>query len=253
MAEVTVHNMPSVYVMETDMPMSMVNDLNEYLDEYLEDQNKKSLAGTLVGQIAQGEQLLMDNTDPRLEEYNNLICSLGADYINFFNNNIGSRLSSPKAVAIDETWSVHSYEGDYNPIHDHGTKTIMGISTTGWTKVPQQILNQPTAGSPNYSLYNTSGDCDGYIAFNYGRNELMNTERLRPPQSFVMKPEVGKLLVFPSWLQHMVYPFKGEGERRTVASNLNCWNVPDVADQLKESWEVPEESLTTEKENVRNN
>ena len=112
----------------------------------------------------------------------------------------------------------------------------MGISTTGWTKVPEQILDQPTAGSPQYSLYQSSGDCDGNIAFQYGRNELMNTERLRPPQSFVMKPEVGKLLVFPSWLQHMVYPFKGEGERRTVASNLNCWDVPA-------------ESLTTEKEN----
>ena len=53
----------------------------------------------------------------------------------------------------------------------------------------------------------------------------MNTERLRPPQSFVIKPTVGKLLVFPSWLQHMVYPFKGKGERRTVASNLNCWDM----------------------------
>jgi len=40
-----------------------------------------------------------------------------------------------------------------------------------------------------------------------------------------MTPEVGKLLLFPSWLQHMVYPFKGEGERRTIASNLNCWDV----------------------------
>ena len=38
---------------------------------------------------------------------------------------------------------------------------------------------------------------------------------------------MGKLLVFPSWLQHMVYPFKGEGERRTVASNLNCWDVTE--------------------------
>ena len=225
MAEVTVHNMPSVYVMETEMPISMVNDLNEYLDEYKEAQDKKSLADTLVGQISQGEQLLMDNADPRLEEYNDFVCNLGADYINYFSQNTGTRLKAPKAVAIDETWSVHSYEGDYNPIHDHGTKTIMGISTTGWTKVPQQILNQPTAGSPQYSLYQASGDCDGYIAFQYGRNELMNTERLRPPQSFVMKPEVGKLLVFPSWLQHMVYPFKGEGERRTVASNLNCWDV----------------------------
>ena len=42
MAKVTVHNMPSVYVMETEMPISMVNDLNDYLDEYLEDENKKS-------------------------------------------------------------------------------------------------------------------------------------------------------------------------------------------------------------------
>jgi len=226
MAEVTVHNMPSVYVMETEMPISMVNDLNDYLDEYKEDQDKKSLADSLVGQISQGEQLLMDNEDSRLKEYSEFVCSLGADYINFFFNNTGNKLDQPKAIAIDETWSVHSYAGDYNPIHDHGTKTIMGISTTGWTKVPQQILDQPTAGSPQYSLYQSSGDCDGYIAFNYGRNELMNTTRLRPPQSFVIKPTVGKLLVFPSWLQHMVYPFKGEGERRTVASNLNCWDVP---------------------------
>jgi hypothetical protein len=86
MAEVTVHNMPSVFVMETEMPEGMVEDLNDYLDEYVEDENKKSLADTLVGQIAQGEQLLMDNNDPRLKEYNQLISSLGADYINFFHN-----------------------------------------------------------------------------------------------------------------------------------------------------------------------
>ena len=225
MAEVTVHNMASVFVMQTEMPINMVNDINDYLDEYKEDENKKSLADTLVGQIYQGEQLLMDNADPRLKEYTDFVCGLGADYINFFTQQTGTKLKAPKAVAIDETWSVHSYEGDYNPIHDHGTKTIMGISTTGWTKVPQQILDQPVAGSPEYSLYNTSGVCDGYIAFNYGLTQLMDTDRLRPPQSFVMQPEVGKLLVFPSWLQHMVYPFKGEGERRTIASNLNCWDV----------------------------
>ena len=234
MAEVTVHNMASVFVMQTEMPINMVNDINDYLDEYKEDENKKSLADTLVGQIYQGEQLLMDNADPRLKEYTDFVCGLGADYINFFTQQTGTKLKAPKAVAIDETWSVHSYEGDYNPIHDHGTKTIMGISTTGWTKVPQQILDQPVAGSPEYSLYNTSGVCDGYIAFNYGLNQLMDTDRLRPPQSFVMQPEVGKLLVFPSWLQHMVYPFKGEGERRTVASNLNCWDVSQEPTQTEE-------------------
>jgi hypothetical protein len=31
--------------------------------------------------------------------------------------------------------------------------------------------------------------------------------------------------MFPSWLQHMVYPFEGPGERRTVAANLNVWDM----------------------------
>ena len=228
--------MPSVYVMETQMPISMVEDLNDYLDEYLEDENKKSLAHTLVGQISQGEQLLMDSDDSRVKEYKNFVQTLGADYVNFFLKTTGLKFKNRKAVVIDETWSVHSYAGDYNPLHDHGTKTITGISTTGWTKVPQEILDKPVSGTPEYSLYNASGNCDGCVSFQYGKDGLIDADRLRPPQNFMIKPEVGKLLVFPSWLQHMVYPFKGEGERRTVASNLNCWDVSA-------------ESLTTEKEN----
>ena len=223
--KVEIHSLPAVFMLETRMPDKMVNDLNDYLDELLEDEERRSLAHTLVGQIHRGEQLNMEVDDERLQEYSKFVTHLGAEYINHFMGQTGTSLPKNKQVAIDEIWSVHSYEGDYNPIHDHGTKTIMGISTTAWTKVPQQILDQPTAGSPLYSKYNSSGSCDGYLAFNYGRNEIMNVERLRPPQSAEMQPEVGKLLIFPSWLQHMVYPFFGDGERRTVASNLNCWDV----------------------------
>jgi hypothetical protein len=216
--------LPAVYVLETQMPQNMIDDVNDYMDEYREDKNKQSLASTLVGQIDKGEQLLLDHNDKRMVEYNNFICSLGAEYINNFVV-AGNPLRCPKKVEIDETWSVHSYDGDYNPIHDHGTKTLMGISTTAWTKVPPQIGAKATANTPNYSLYNESGHSDGCITFQYGRVSVLDSERLTPAQSFVMTPEVGKLLVFPSWLQHMVYPFKGEGERRTIASNLNCWDV----------------------------
>jgi len=221
--EFQIHCMPAVYVLETQMPQQMIDDVNDYMDEYREDKNKESLAKTLVGQIDKGEQLLLDHNDKRMVDYNNFICSLGAEYINHFSNS-GNRLKGNKQVQIDETWSVHSYDGDYNPIHDHGTKTLMGISTTAWTKVPPQIGNV-NAQSPTYSLYNESGHSDGCIAFQYGQVSVIDAERLKPAQSFVMTPEVGKLLVFPSWLQHMVYPFKGEGERRTIASNLNCWDV----------------------------
>ena len=103
----------------------------------------------------------------------------------------------------------------------------MGISTTTWTKVPQQILDQPTSGTSEYSLYNASGNCDGCLAFSYGRNSLTDSDRLFPPQSSVVKPEIGVQYMFPSGLQHMVYPFFGEGERRTVAANLNCWDIQE--------------------------
>ena len=216
--------MPAVYVLETQMPQDMVDDVNDYMDEYRESKNKESLAKTLVGQIHSGEQLLLDHKDSRLVAYNDFVCSLGAEYIRNFAA-MGNKLKNAKRVEIDETWSVHSYDGDYNPIHDHGTKTLMGISTTAWTKVPSQIGKKATANSPTYSLYNESGHSDGCIAFQYGQVSVIDGDRLKPAQSFIMTPEVGKLLIFPSWLQHMVYPFKGKGERRTIASNLNCFDI----------------------------
>ena len=225
--EYELHTLPSVFLLEAWMPDGMVTGLNAYLDELMEKQDRISHAGTLVGQIGHGQQLTMDHTDERLAEYCQMAAILAIDYLKHFNKITGNQATSDRQIGIDELWSVHSYERDYNPIHDHGTKTITGISTTSWTKVPQQILDQPTAGSPEYSLYNSSGNADGCLAFNYGINSVIDVERLRPPQSFVIKPEVGKFLMFPSWLQHMVYPFEGDGERRTVAANLNVWNVEE--------------------------
>jgi hypothetical protein len=220
-----VHTLPAVFLLEAKMPDAIVSGLNAYLDELMEKEDRISHAGTLVGQIGHGQQLTMDHKDPRLADYCQMTGILATEYLKNFGNT--GNIVGERQVGIDELWSVHSYERDYNPIHDHGTKTIMGISCTSWTKVPQQILDQPTAGSPEYSLYDASGNSDGCLAFNYGINSLIDVERLRPPQSFVIKPEIGKFLMFPSWLQHMVYPFEGEGERRTVAANLNVWKVEE--------------------------
>ena len=67
--DVNIWTMPAVFVLETRMPEAMVDDLNEYLDELRESEDKESLAGTLVGQIAQGEQLNMDPEHEKVREY----------------------------------------------------------------------------------------------------------------------------------------------------------------------------------------
>ena len=133
-----VHNLPAVIMMECQLPKKIIKDLNTYLDVYKKDKDRKSLSHTLVGQIHQGEQLLMDHNDKLLEDYYKFITEMGVIYLQAFGDVTGHYFNN-KIVDIDELWSVHSYEGDYNPIHDHGTKTITGISTTTWTKVPKQI------------------------------------------------------------------------------------------------------------------
>ena len=215
--------LPSVFLMEAEFPYEHVNSLNRYLDDLLFEDTRRTAADTLVGQIQEGEQLRIDHLDERLKEVSDYLQTLGVCYVQNFFEMTGQQLDGNREVSIDELWSVHSYAGDYNPIHDHGTKTLMGISCTTWTKVPPQITQGPRPGSEDYGLYNASGESDGCLCFNYGQSSTWDRERLRPTQNIVVRPEVGKIYFFPSWMQHMVYPFRGDGERRTVAANLNCF------------------------------
>ena len=217
------HPLPSVFLMELDIPEGFVTQLNEYLDGLLEEESRVTAADTLVGQISEGEQLRMDHSHSLVSGFSEFLCAMGVEYINAFMKGSGQMLDGARQVSMDELWSVHSYAGDYNPIHDHGTQTVMGISCTTWTKVPPQITQGPRPGSQDYGLYNASGESDGCLCFNYGQSSSWDKERLRPTQNIVVRPQVGRLYMFPQWMQHMVYPFKGEGERRTVAANLNCF------------------------------
>ena len=55
----------------------------------------------------------------------------------------------------------------------------------------------------------------GWIEFMYGENlNLINNKH-------AVKPEVGQIFMFPSWLQHTVYPFRGKGIRRSLSFNVD--------------------------------
>ena len=47
---------------------------------------------------------------------------------------------------------------------------------------------------------------------------------------YPIKPAVGKFVMFPAWLQHMVYPFRGEGLRRSMSFNW-VFNSQPVAEK----------------------
>ena len=127
-------------------------------------------------------------------------------------------------------WTVHSYAGDYNPLHDHGTRSFMGLSCILFLKVPPQIeaIGLPSeemiaAGvTPGFQgLNGASGAVDGFTYLCWGVNGMRDVNMLRPIQEEYVKPEVGTMIIFPAWLRHAVMPFSGEGARRTFSANIN--------------------------------
>ena len=215
---------PAVLFLETQLPIRAVKDLNKYLDER-HNKGAESFADKLVGQISHGEQLKIDHTEPLVDPFTKIVANMSQSYLGQFSRMIGVE-PLKRIPHVHSLWSVHSYERDYNPVHDHGTDTIMGLSFTTWTKIPKQILDKDDYDSSK--LVEASGIADGFLQFHFGQTSSRGLEELRPPFSRMVKPEVGKLIMFPSWCQHCVYPFEGKGERRTVAGNLNMFPTDAV-------------------------
>ena len=53
----------------------------------------------------------------------------------------------------------------------------------------------------------------GSIQFMLGEKQTLRSDTL------TFRPEVGKMIIFPSWLKHSVYPFDADGERRSMSFN----------------------------------
>ena len=69
----------------------------------------------------------------------------------------------------------------------------------------------------------TNSICPGQIDFVYGSGDLGSTG------SHKHVPETGDILLFPSQLKHIAYPFHTEGVTRVSMSfNIVNWNVPPI-------------------------
>ena len=213
---------PALFMMQARLPMRLVDRVNEYIDSVRHSAPDHSKA--LVGQIRQDQrsaQLMLDLRQQFPADLANEIAAIGGEYI---------KAQGYRAVVTPTVmWSIHSYEGDYNPLHDHGGKTPLGLSSILYLKVPPVIAAKQAVadgGAPKLNM--ASGNCDGFTQFVWGATGMRDFSLLRPPTQQYIKPEVGKLIIFPNWLLHRVEPFFGEGERRTLSCNMDVeFNEPD--------------------------
>ena len=232
---VAMRNKLAVNIMRAEIPLNVIDELNEHIDEVIVPA-RQDLSGGLVGQINQNEksgQWLFPHNDAGVgEQFADILNKLGKEYIKQTLGQLYLPDGRYKEVKTDiqTMWTVHSYAGDYNPLHDHGTRSFMGLSCILFLKVPPQIesIDLPpedvvAAGdTPGFQgLNGASGAVDGFTYLCWGINGMRDVNMLRPIQEEYVKPEVGTMIIFPAWLRHAVMPFSGEGERRTFSANLN--------------------------------
>ena len=224
-----------VFLLHTQLPQYVVDILNTYTDSVVESKNKKSLADGLVGQIRQDKQSgqwVMDHMHPDLAEFRNVCLNMCDKFVEgFYELKKYDRQEKEELIGqIDRMWSVHSYAGDYNPIHAHGGPTIRMLSLVVWTKVPGCIRKIPF----DDPLIGATGNSDGFIDFMPEPAGVNDEAMFKFTGGLRLKPEVGKVWVFPSWLNHMVWPFTGEGERRTISMNVSMWPPEQLDPERRE-------------------
>jgi uncharacterized protein (TIGR02466 family) len=185
------------------LPENIIQRINDLGDNQ---QNKVNMDGRLVGQIKDEPAL----TDEEMDSIGikQIFMDIGHQYVHTILSDKHHIDYNTDDYKIDMKfvggWIVNQKENEYNPVHAHSNCSISAVL---YLKVPEF---KPRG-------YTGKKNIDGYIEF---INSTVDSSNLSAG-CFLVEPQVGQLLMFPSTLLHTVYPFQGPDERRSLAFNLN--------------------------------
>lgn len=207
-------------ILESRVPQKFIDIINKAGDAVLKDDGlskRWDFSGSLVGKVSKEIAIPMYDKEESnyalfvmrkyCQEYLNQMQGWGRSYE--WNKASGSAKPKEENINITQSWIVSQYKNEYNPWHKHSGH----FSGVIYLKMPDGMENHFNEETKDH--YPSSG----LIEFSYGEAQDMRSDTL------MVKPEVGMILVFPSWLKHTVYPFYCDGERRSMSFNA-YWTPP---------------------------
>ena len=208
------HEPFSPTILETKVTPRFVKIINDVADDVLssEEKSKKwDWSHRLVGKV--NKEILIPVTDEGDRAFLFKTMKQGClDYLNHMikikRNNPWTRMDIGGNPSIDNihlthSWVVSQYAGDFNPFHHHNGDFSAGV----YLKVPEGMNDEWEEDFQDHY------PAKGLIEFGFGESQSFRCDNIK------FKPEVGKFLVFPSSLKHLVYTFSVEGERRMMSFN----------------------------------
>ena len=184
---------------------------SKYVDifnEHIEGKKGEDATGRLAGLI--DEQL----------EFTELPATVGNHIIRhamefaYGGGMIGDDNTKYPKLGIDAIWGNVQRSGEVNPPHAHTgmfsfvifTKNELTLEKTTDNKFEKKIEYNALQYQPTL----------GHLVLNYGEEQFYSWDK------YFIWPEVGDIIMFPSWLRHFVYPHYEEGKVRvSVAGNIS--------------------------------
>lgn len=199
--EVSLGKMWSMEFLRIRLKDDVVEKLNQEADVWLE--KNIDYSHTLAGEIKKGKQSKIEFPD---------WFDVREPVSRYLKRQFFTKDKELENLHMVESWIVSQFAGDYNPVHAHGSD----ISAIVYLKVPPQIKQSFD------SIGKNGQPClDGCIHFLLGNYHEPSLQNFGPR---IILPEVGDMYIFPGYIQHTVYPFKGDGERRCIAFNMDLRN-----------------------------
>jgi len=188
-------------ICETYCPKSILNNINEYVDNLTEEslENYKKVFGNLLYRdipnifisetksVEWGLKSYLEDVSKKYLEFNKINFNCEIPHSSCFGN----------GEYLDIWVNRYHLSSDYTPLHIHCDCSISGVIIL---KISEKLNSVDS-----YRM-------DGKLQFLIPDNNYIST--YSPIQN------LGKIILFPSWIQHLVYPQKINDERRTLSFNV---------------------------------
>tara|TARA_B100000963_G_C22566462_1_gene643955 strand:- start:722 stop:1390 length:669 start_codon:yes stop_codon:yes gene_type:complete len=208
--EIKARYLPNLGILEGALPKQIIKNLWNEIEEAKK--KPESIKSSLAGNIT--ESLILNSTSDNMSSFTNQILPKFVDtYLKNFNGPIVKFISPQKKdykFILDKIWVNFQNKHEFNPMHDHKG----ALSFVIWMKIPTSYKAQKDLPFVKAS---TVEDFVSNFCFVY-TDIIGNLKTL----AYGMEQSIeGTMVMFPSRLNHQVYPFfESDDERISISGNL---------------------------------
>ena len=194
-------------VLKYQVPLDIFTAINQIYEQNYHNLNKAN--GQLVGKIENEHSLFYHGKDQSKMKNHNLLPKNVTDYfMSIFQHYLAFNKIRDYDTHLNSIWVNEMKQHEYNPAHIHRGMLFTGLSSV-------MILKLPSTFGREYSAEQVQQN--GRLQILGAANGQFAKIDYQPPM------DLGDFYIFPYDMKHLVYPFRGNGVRRSMSCNFDLY------------------------------